>query len=96
MKYLVEKLQHWNFRVCGVFLIDAQFLIDASKFISGVMCALSAMVNLEITHVNVMTKLDLLNKQARKNLERFVNSLEIYFCLGFFYDLELINEISFK
>lgn len=72
MKYLVEKLQHWNFRVCGVFLIDAQFLIDASKFVSGVMCALSAMVNLEITHVNVMTKLDLLNKEAKKDLERYL------------------------
>lgn len=72
MKQLVEKLQAWNFRVCGVFLIDAQFLIDASKFVSGVMCALSTMVNLEITHVNVMSKLDLLNKKAKKDLERCV------------------------
>ena len=70
MKQLVETLQNWDFRVCGVFLIDAQFMIEASKFVSGVMCALSAMVNLEIPHVNVVTKLDLLNKKAKKDLER--------------------------
>ncbi len=35
MKQLIETLQSWDFRVCGVFLIDAQFMIEASKFISG-------------------------------------------------------------
>ena len=34
------------------------------------MCALSTMVNLEIPHVNVMSKLDLLSKQSKKELER--------------------------
>jgi len=72
MKTLVETLANWDFRVCGVFLLDAQFMIEASKFVSGVMCALSAMVNLEIPHVNVITKLDLLNKRAKKELERYL------------------------
>ena len=70
MRQLVDQLQNWNFRICGVFIIDAQFMIDAPKFISGVMSALSTMVNLEIPHINVMSKLDLLNKQAKKQLER--------------------------
>ncbi len=40
------------------------------SFAAGVMCALSAMVSLEIPHVNVMSKLDLLSKKAKKELER--------------------------
>jgi len=72
MRQLVEQLRQWNFNICGVFIIDAQFLLDASKFVSGVLSALSAMVNLEIPHVSVISKLDLLNKKAKKNLERFL------------------------
>ena len=37
MRQFVEQLEKWNFRSCGVFLIDAQFLIDTSKFFSGVL-----------------------------------------------------------
>lgn len=72
MRQLVETLQKWDFRICGVFLVDSQFMIEPSKFISGVLTALSTMVNLEIPHVNVMTKIDLLSKKAKKELERYL------------------------
>ncbi|XP_076435155.1 GPN-loop GTPase 3-like [Babylonia areolata] len=73
MRQLVERLQQWNFRLCGVFLLDAQFLIEPSKFVSGMMTALSAMVSLEVPHVNVMSKLDLLSKKDKKGLERYLD-----------------------
>ena len=72
MRDLVNTLQKWNFRVCAVFVLDSQFLVEASKFVSGVLTALSAMVNLEIPHVNVMTKVDLLSKKSRKELDRYL------------------------
>ncbi|XP_065936259.1 GPN-loop GTPase 3 isoform X3 [Magallana gigas] len=72
MRQLVETLQKWDFRICGVFLVDSQFMIEPSKFISGILTALSTMVNLEIPHVNVMTKIDLLSKKAKKELERYL------------------------
>lgn len=81
MSQLVEKLHSMNFYVCGVFLVDSQFLIEVSKFISGVLSALSAMVSLQIPHINVMTKLDLLSKKSQKDLERFaLCSLALIFC----------------
>lgn len=72
MRQLVETLQQWDFRICGVFLIDSQFLIDCSKFFSGVLCALAAMVQLELPHVNVMTKMDLLTKKQAREVERYL------------------------
>jgi len=51
MRQLVDRLRALNFYICGVFLIDAQFLIDAAKFASGVLSALSAMVSLEVREV---------------------------------------------
>uniref|UniRef100_A0A1E1XCX4 GPN-loop GTPase 3 n=1 Tax=Amblyomma aureolatum TaxID=187763 RepID=A0A1E1XCX4_9ACAR len=72
MKRLVQTLETWDFRICGVFLIDSQFLVDTSKFFSGVLSALAAMVNFEIPHVNVITKMDLLNKAGRRKISRFL------------------------
>ena len=70
MNRLVEHLKALDFRLAAVFILDAQFMIEPSKFVSGVMTALSVMVNLEIPHISVMTKLDLVNKSAKKDLEK--------------------------
>lgn len=73
MKQLVEQLQQWEFRVCGVFLVDSQFMVETFKFISGVMAALSAMVIIEIPQVNIMTKMDLLSPKAKKEIEKYLD-----------------------
>jgi GTPase SAR1 family protein len=70
MRQLVEMLEKWNFRICGVFCLDAQFLVDTPKFFSGILAALSVMVTLEIPHVNLMTKCDLLSKKDKNELEK--------------------------
>lgn len=72
MRQLVDVLQNWNFRVCGIFILDSQFMVETTKFFSGTLTALSAMVNLEIPHVNVLSKMDLLNKKARRQMERYL------------------------
>jgi len=73
MKHLVETLQSWDFRICSLFLVDSQFMVDTSKFFSGLMAALSTMVNLEVPHINVMSKMDLLGKKAKKDIEKFLD-----------------------
>ncbi|TFK14028.1 adherens junction-associated protein 1 [Platysternon megacephalum] len=73
MKQLVEQLQQWEFRVCGVFLVDSQFMVESFKFISGVLAALSAMILLEIPQINIMTKMDLLSKKAKKEIEKYLD-----------------------
>jgi len=73
MTRFVKTLEEsWNFRVLGVYTIDAHFLTDSSKFIAGSLTALSTMINLSIPHMNVLTKMDLLSKKDRKNIERFL------------------------
>ncbi|XP_059612218.1 GPN-loop GTPase 3 [Phlebotomus argentipes] len=71
-KDLVRLLTSWNFQVCSVFLLDSQFMIDGAKYISGTMAALSVMVNIEVPHVNILSKMDLLSKSARKQLDRYL------------------------
>ena len=53
MKHVCNALRTAGFNVCGVYLVDATFVTDASKLIAGNLMALSAMVHLELPHINV-------------------------------------------
>eukprot|EP01029_Cantina_marsupialis_P012932 TRINITY_DN2865_c0_g1_i1.p1 TRINITY_DN2865_c0_g1~~TRINITY_DN2865_c0_g1_i1.p1 ORF type:complete len:281 (+),score=64.19 TRINITY_DN2865_c0_g1_i1:41-883(+) len=59
MSNFVSALQNWDFRVCGVYLIDCICAEDPAKLISASLMALSAMVKLEIPHCNIISKCDL-------------------------------------
>ncbi|RIB03828.1 GPN-loop GTPase [Gigaspora rosea] len=71
MRRICECLQRMHFRICGVYLLESQFIQDNSKFFAGVMSAMSAMVSLEIPHINVLSKMDLLGKVKQRELERY-------------------------
>jgi len=71
MRRVVNQLQNWNFRVCGVFLIDSQFCVEQSKFLSGMLTALSSMIQLEIPFIHVLSKVDLLSKRDKKRLKKY-------------------------
>lgn len=73
MRRICDCLQRMHFRICGVYLLESQFIEDNSKFFAGVMSAMSAMISLEIPHINVLSKMDLLGKVKKQELERFKN-----------------------
>uniref|UniRef100_A0A6B2LD66 GPN-loop GTPase 3 n=1 Tax=Arcella intermedia TaxID=1963864 RepID=A0A6B2LD66_9EUKA len=60
MNKVVNLLKDLGFNLCCVYLLDAHFMSDNNKFLSGALQALSAMIHLETPHVNVITKMDLL------------------------------------
>ncbi|RWS08021.1 GPN-loop GTPase 3-like protein [Dinothrombium tinctorium] len=71
----INHLQTLNFRVCGVFLIDSQFITDVAKFISGVFVALSTMIHFEIPFINILSKTDLLNPIDRRKIGKFLEPM---------------------
>jgi len=72
MQQLTQELQRMGFRIAAAYLLDAQFVADVAKFISGAMCCLSAMTALELPHVNVLSKCDLL--PSKHALETFLEA----------------------
>lgn len=72
IKRLVNLLQSLNFRLCGVFILDSGFFLDAAKFFSATLCTLSTMINLDIPFFNILTKTDCLSKVARKKLDEYL------------------------
>ena len=65
MKTILDQLQLWGYegKMVSVYCVDAAYLIDISKFISGSLLALSAMIALELPHINVLTKADLMSEE---------------------------------
>ena len=61
MRQLITFLQsRMHIRVCVVYLLESQFIVDTSKFFSGVLTAVSAMIQLEVPHVSVLSKMDMI------------------------------------
>ena len=54
-----------GYNIAAVYCLDAQFASDGPKFVAGALQALSAMVQLELPHVNVLTKMDLVAKDSK-------------------------------
>jgi GTPase SAR1 family protein len=69
---LFNHLERKGYNLCAVFLMDSQFMCDRAKFLSGCLVALSAMTMLELPHVNILSKCDLLSEDQREDLESFV------------------------
>eukprot|EP00754_Rhynchopus_humris_P041833 Rhum_TRINITY_DN25368_c0_g1::Rhum_TRINITY_DN25368_c0_g1_i1::g.181938::m.181938/K06883/K06883; uncharacterized protein len=58
---LVEWLQRSaSMRLCGVHLVDSLYCRSGPHFISAILTSLSSMLQLELPHINVLTKIDLL------------------------------------
>ncbi|KIR50842.1 cytoplasmic protein [Cryptococcus gattii Ru294] len=61
LKNVIEKLVKMDYRLAAVHLSDAHYITDASKFISVVLLALRAMLQMEMPHLNVLSKIDLIS-----------------------------------
>ena len=63
-----------NVSVCAAYLLESTFIVDRAKFFAGTLSAMSAMLMLELPHVNILSKMDLVKGQvARKELKRFID-----------------------
>ncbi|OEL13289.1 GPN-loop GTPase 3 [Dichanthelium oligosanthes] len=71
LRNFVEHLKRKNFSVCAVYLLDSQFVSDVTKYISGCMASLSAMIQLELPHINILSKMDLISN--KKDVEEYLD-----------------------
>ncbi|RPB05472.1 hypothetical protein L873DRAFT_1797841 [Choiromyces venosus 120613-1] len=65
---------HLQFSLAASYLLESTFVIDKSKFFAGTLSAMSAMIMLEIPHINIMSKMDLVKGQfSKRELRRFLD-----------------------
>ncbi|KAL8971723.1 MAG: hypothetical protein Q9183_000916 [Haloplaca sp. 2 TL-2023] len=62
-----------NISLCAAYLLESTFVIDRAKFFAGTLSAMSAMILLEIPHVNILSKMDLVKGSVpKRQLKRFL------------------------
>ena len=68
LRTLIDYMKSGGWNVCAVYCLDSHFITDSSKFIAGCFQAMSAMVALEVPHLNVLTKVDLMPDKVPSRL----------------------------
>ena len=62
-------------KLCAAYLLESTFVMDRAKFFAGTLSAMSAMLMLELPHVNILSKMDLVKGTIpRKDLKRFIKA----------------------
>ena len=67
MKKITNYLKKNGFSIVSIFCLDCTFLQEQSKFISGNVLSLATMIQMELPHLTVMTKCDLISKSNLYN-----------------------------
>mmetsp|Transcript_78981 Transcript_78981/g.118745 ORF Transcript_78981/g.118745 Transcript_78981/m.118745 type:complete len:270 (+) Transcript_78981:21-830(+) len=74
MKNFIAEMTRMDYRMCAVYLLDSHFITDSTKFLSGGLMCLSAMIQLELPHINVLSKMDMVQyKGEAEDLEHFLD-----------------------
>ncbi|XP_012694176.1 GPN-loop GTPase 2 [Clupea harengus] len=83
MKNVFSQLSKWNFRLTAVHLVDSHYCTDPAKFISVLCTSLSTMLHVELPHVNVLSKMDLIEQYGKLafNLDFYTEVMDLSYLL---------------
>ncbi|KAK2745290.1 ATP binding protein [Myotisia sp. PD_48] len=63
-----------NISLCAAYLLESTFVVDRAKFFAGTLSAMSAMIMLEMPHVNILSKMDQIKGLvSKKELKQFTS-----------------------
>jgi len=84
MNKIIDQLRTWGYadKMVSVFVVDATFVTDPAKFISGSLLALSAMISMQLPHVNVLSKCDLVEEASMEKVLEMESALQLWDVLG--------------
>uniref|UniRef100_G3MRC4 GPN-loop GTPase 2 n=1 Tax=Amblyomma maculatum TaxID=34609 RepID=G3MRC4_AMBMU len=65
VRNIVSQLQALGYRLSATHLVDSHYCSDPGKFISVLLTSLSTMMHMELPHINVLSKVDLVEKYGK-------------------------------
>ncbi|KAL0231342.1 hypothetical protein GEMRC1_010746 [Eukaryota sp. GEM-RC1] len=85
LRSVLHSLTKHDFRLVCVNLIDSLTCLDPGKFISAVLISLVEMLHLELPHVNILSKHDLLTsyEQLPADLSLFLEAMDLSSLVGY-------------
>lgn len=83
MKEIIEHLGRQDYRLTCVNLVDSHHCSDPTKFISVCLTSLTAMLQISLPHVNLLSKVDLVEKYGKLqfNLDYYTDVLDLEYIL---------------
>ena len=84
VKNIISKLEkECAVRLCAVHLVDSHYCADASKFVSVCLTSLTTMLQLELPHVNLLSKVDLIEKYGKLdfNIDYYTEVLDLEYLI---------------
>ncbi|OWK54131.1 GPN-loop GTPase 2 [Lonchura striata] len=100
LKNVLAQLAKWDFRLAAVHLVDSHYCTDPGKFISVLCTSLATMLHVELPHVNVLSKMDLIEQYGKLafNLDYYTEVLDLSYLVDhlasdpFFRNFRRLNE----
>ncbi|XP_078733518.1 GPN-loop GTPase 2 [Lampetra fluviatilis] len=88
VRNVLATLGKWDLRLCAVHLVDSHYCSDPGKFVSVLCTALAAMLHVELPHVNVLSKVDLIEMQGPLafNLDFYTEVMDMSYLLQYLAD----------
>lgn len=83
IRNIIARLIKINFSLVAVNLIDSHYCSDAGKFISALLISLNTMLQIELPHLNILSKMDLIEKYGSLpfNLDFFTDVLDLSYLI---------------
>lgn len=83
IKNLIENLVKLDYRLCTVNLIDSHYCTDPGKFVSVLLTTLNMMLHIELPHINLLSKIDLIEQYGKLafNLDYYTDVLDLNYLI---------------
>ena len=87
--HLTQKL---DYRFTAVHLVDSHYCTEPSKFISVLLTSLSTMLQIEMPHINLLSKVDLMEQYGKLdfNIDFYTDVLDLNQLLDVFDEVSLL------
>lgn len=91
VKNIADRVSKNGISLCSVHLVDSHYCSDPGKFVAVLLTSLSTMLQVELPHVNILSKADLMEKHGKLHF-----NVDFYSeVLNLSYILDLLTEDPF-
>ncbi|ELK02091.1 GPN-loop GTPase 2 [Pteropus alecto] len=83
LRSIFSQMAQWDLRLTAVHLVDSHYCTDPAKFISVLCTSLATMLHIELPHVNLLSKMDLIEHYGKLafNLDYYTEVLDLSYLL---------------
>ncbi|XP_063810781.1 GPN-loop GTPase 2 isoform X2 [Pseudophryne corroboree] len=81
---ILKQLETWGLRLCAVHLVDSHYCTDPAKFISVLCTSLSTMLHVQLPHINILSKMDLIEQYGRLafNIDYYTEVMDLSYLVN--------------